>query len=377
MSPYFATCAHGLERVLAQELRQMGAAGVEVGRGGVHFRGDRLLLYRANLWLRTAIRVLEPIITASVDSYDALYDVVRQVDWRDYLDVEQTLAVDAHVRDSPLTHSQYAARRVKDAICDQFRDRIGRRPSVDPSFPMLGLNLHVQGQGMVLSRDSSWQSLHKRGYRPIQTKAPLNEALAAGLLLELGWRGEEPLVDLMCGSGTFCIEGAWLALERAPGLTRKWFGFQGWRDFEPGTWAIVRAEARERMRKELPCPVWGSDMHRGAIVLAQRNACAAGVGHWLQFCQQDLREARPWPGCPAGLILCNPPYGNRLKGPRSSILSLYATLGETVRHYWPGWRLAIFAAGSDWLNAVGLPLRRKAMFFNGPLRCTLAEFAPL
>lgn len=355
----------------------MGAAGVEVGRGGVHFRGDRLLLYRANLWLRTAIRVLELIITASVDSYDALYDVVRQVDWRDYLDVEQTLAVDAHVRDSPLTHSQYAARRVKDAICDQFRDRIGRRPSVDPRFPMLGLNLHVQGHAMVLSRDSSWQSLHKRGYRPIQTKAPLNEALAAGLLLHLGWRGEEPLVDLMCGSGTFCIEGAWLALERAPGLTRKWFGFQGWRDFEPGTWAIVRAEARERMRKELPYPVWGSDTHRGAVALAQRNACAAGVGHWLQFCQQDLREARPRPGCPAGLILCNPPYGSRLKGPRSSILSLYAALGETVRNYWPGWRLAIFAAGNDWLNAVGLPLRRKAMFFNGPMRCTLAEFAPL
>lgn len=376
MVQYFATCTRGLEPLLAQELRQLGASRVEVGRGGVHFHGDRLLLYRANLWLRTAIRVLEPIVTATVDSYDALYDVVRQIDWREYLDVEQTLAVDAHVRDSPLTHSQYSARRVKDAICDQFRDRMGRRPSVDVEYPMLGLNLHLHGRQMVLSRDSSWQSLHKRGYRPIQTKAPLNEALAAGLLLHLGWQGDKPLVDLMCGSGTFCIEGAWLALERAPGLTRKWFGFQGWRDFEPGTWALVRAEARQRMRKQLPSPVWGSDIHRGAVTLAQRNARAAGVGHGLRFCQQDMREARPPPECPPGLILCNPPYGGRLEKSRSSVLALYAALGETVRRHWPRWRLTLFAEGNDWLTVVGLPIQRTAVFFNGPLRCTLAEFSP-
>jgi putative N6-adenine-specific DNA methylase len=333
-------------------------------------------MYQANLWLRTAIRVLEPLLNASVSSYEQLYEAVREIDWRQYLSVEQTLAVDAHVRDSPMTHSQYAARRVKDAICDQFRERTGRRPSVDPQRPMLGLNLHVEGQQIVLSRDSSWQSLHKRGYRPIQTRAPLNEALAAGLLWELGWSGEVPLVDLMCGSGTLCIEGAWRALQRAPGLTRSWFGFQGWCDFDRQLWLSLRDQARQLMRAHLPAAIWGSDIHPGAIALAQRHARAAGVGHLLHFRRQDLRHARPAPHLPPGWIICNPPYGQRLCAAREQLASLYAALGQTVQRHWPGWRLAVFAAGSEWLKWIPLPLVRTCSFYNGPLRCTLALFAP-
>ncbi|MDW8242268.1 MAG: THUMP domain-containing protein [Thermogemmata sp.] len=376
MRRYFATCAAGLEPVLAAELQQLGATHIQPGRGGVQFCGDRLLLYAANLWLRSAIRVLEPILEAEVDSYEALYAAVRQVDWRDYLNVEQTLAVDAHVRDSPLTHSQYAARRVKDAICDQFRERLGRRPSVDPDRPMLGLNLHVRGRQVILSRDSSWVSLHKRGYRPIQTRAPLNEALAAGLLLHLRWQGETPLVDLMCGSGTVCIEGAWLALHRAPGLTRKWFGFQGWLDFDKATWAMLRSEARRRLRPRLPFPIWGSDCHSPSVALAVRNAHMAGVGSLLHFYVRDLRASRPPAHLPPGLILCNPPYGERLDVDPGQIRSLYAALGQTVQRHWPGWRLAVFAAGSTWLSSIGLPVVRTWSLYNGPIRCTLAEFAP-
>lgn len=376
MPNYFATCARGLEPAVAQELRVLGAEDIHQGRGGVHFTGDRLLLYRANLWLRTAIRVLEPVLTAEVNNYDDLYAAVRSIDWQNYLGPDHTLAVDAHVRDSPLTHSQYAARRVKDAICDQFRERTGRRPSVDPQRPMLGLNLHVHGQQMVLSRDSSWHSLHKRGYRPIQTRAPLNEALAAGLLWHLGWTGEVPLVDLMCGSGTFCIEGAWQALQRAPGLTRPWFGFQGWPEFDRGLWAMLRAQARQRILRRLPAPICGSDVHPGAIALACRNARAAGVGHLLVFCQQDFRHARPEAGRSPGWIVCNPPYGERLHGELAQLRTLYAALGETIRRWWPGWRLAVFAAGNDWLDWLRLPLVRTRDFYNGPLRCTLAEYGP-
>src|SRR6516165_8545739 len=212
--PFFATCARGLEPVLADELRALGAADVATGRGGVAFAGDRALLYQANLWLRTAVRVLRPILEVTVTSPDELYEAVRGLDWSRYLTPEHTLAVDSNVRDSRITHSKYAALRVKDAICDQFVERCGRRPSVDVDEPMIGLNLHIYRNHAVLSLDSSGDSLHKRGYRPILTKAPLNEALAAALVLRTGWDGTTPLADPLCGSGTLPIEAAFLALRR-------------------------------------------------------------------------------------------------------------------------------------------------------------------
>src|SRR5438105_8366915 len=215
---YFATCARGLESVLAEELRALKAAAVEPGRGGVHFAGDQAILYQANLWLRTAIRVLWPILERQVNSPEELYEAVRSVDWSQYLTPEHTLAVDCNVRDSHLTHSKYAALRTKDAICDQFVERCGRRPSVDVEGPMVGLNLHVYRDRATLSLDSSGLSLHKRGYRPILTKAPLNEALAAALVLMTGWKGDRPFVDPLCGSGVLPIEAAWPALNRPPGL---------------------------------------------------------------------------------------------------------------------------------------------------------------
>src|SRR5947209_7709812 len=232
MERYFATCGRGIEPVLADELRELGGADVLPGRGGVHFAGDKALLYRANLWLRTAIRVLRPILEAPVTSPEELYDTVRSLDWTLYLTPDHTLAVDCNVRDSRLTHSKYAALKTKDAICDQFVERCGRRPSVDVDEPMVGLNLHVYRDQATLSLDSSGESLHKRGYRPVQTKAPLNEALAAALVQLTGWKGDAPFIDPLCGGGTLCIEAGWLALRRPPGLTRKRFGFMGWMDYD-------------------------------------------------------------------------------------------------------------------------------------------------
>src|SRR5438132_13557614 len=291
MFRFFATCARGIEPVLAGELRELGAREIEVGRGGVHFAGDKTLLYKANLRLRTAVRVLWPILDAPVTSPEELYDAVRTVDWSHLLTPEHTLAVDCNVRDSRITHSKYAALKTKDAICDQFMDMYGRRPSVDVERPMVGLNLHIYRDQAVLSLDSSGDSLHKRGYRPILTKAPLNEALAAAIVLLTGWKGDTPFVDPMCGSGTLPIEAAWLALHRPPGLTRKHFGFQGWMDYDVKLWTELRDEARRAVRKKFPAPISGSDARRDAVEFARTNARSAGVGHLLRF---DVADVRGW-----------------------------------------------------------------------------------
>ncbi|HEV3440838.1 MAG TPA: THUMP domain-containing protein, partial [Gemmata sp.] len=283
-------------------------------------------------------------------------------------------AVDCNVRDSAITHSQYAARRVKDAVCDQFRERTERRPSVDPEQPMVGFNLHINNNHAILSLDSSWGSLHKRGYRPIQTIAPINEALAAGLLLHSGWEPTTPLVDPLCGSGTFCIEGAWIALNRPPGLTRKWFGFQGWQEFDRPLWNAIRDDARFGVRKELPAPIMGSDIHPGAIELARTNTRSAGVGHLVTIDRRDVSEARP-PNGPPGVMIVNPPYGERI-GEEREWAGLYAKLGDVLGTHWPGWRLLVFTS-NDWLaRKVGLRVRRRSPFFNGKLQCQLWEFGP-
>ena len=375
MTRYFATCARGLEPVLARELAGLFAADIQPGRGGVGFAGDLTLVYRANLWLRTAVRVLMPVIEFPVRDPDELYDRVRGVRWDEFLTPDHTLAVDCNVRDSALTHSQYAARRVKDAICDQFRERVGRRPSVDPDTPGVGLNLHVFRDHAVLSLDSSWHSLHKRGYRPIQSRAPLNEALAAGLLMHVGYDGSEPLFDPMCGTGTFAIEGAWIALNRPPGLTRKWFGFYGWPGFDRTVWNGLREDARRRVKTALPHPVGGSDRRADAVEFARGNAAAAGVGNLLTFERKDVSACRPPVSDKPGLLVCNPPYGERLDDDPDLDLT-YGALGEVVRGCWPGWRLAVFTSNAALAKCVKLPRGRTDPFFNGTLNCRLWEFNP-
>ncbi len=373
MARYFATCARGLEPVLAGELNDLGARDIEPGRGGATFHGDAAMLYRACLWLRTAVRVLRPIHEFDVRSPDELYDSVRSINWSDWMTPDQTLAVDCNVRDSAITHSQYAARRVKDGICDQFRDRTGRRPSVDTEQPMIGLNLHVSKNHAILSLDSSWSSLHKRGYRPIQTIAPLNEALAAGLLLRANWDKSTPLVDPLCGSGTFCIEASWIALNRPPGLTRKWFAFQGWPDFDRPLWNAIRDDARRAVRKDLPAPIAGSDVRQDAIDLAFQNARAAGVGNVLNIQRLEMRDARP-PSDVPGVLVCNPPYGERI-GEEEELIGLYARIGATAKEHWRGWRLLVFTSNTMLAKKVGLKVVHKEPFFNGSLECFLWEFA--
>jgi putative N6-adenine-specific DNA methylase len=371
---YFATCGRGIEPVLADELRALGGADLAPGRGGVAFAGDRALLYQANLWLRTAVRVLRPVLEATVASPDELYEAARGVDWSRYLTPEHTLAVDCNVRDSHLTHSKYAALRVKDAICDQFVDRVGRRPSVDVDEPMVGLNLHVHRDHAVLSLDSSGASLHKRGYRPILTRAPLNEALAAALVLRTGWRGERPFADPLCGSGTLPIEAAWIALRRPPGLTRRRFGFMGWMDYDVELWTALRDEARRGVGKGLPAPVLAADVRGDAVAFAIHNARAAGIGHLLRFDKRDLRDFQPPPG-PPGVLLCNPPYGERL-GEEKSLFGLYRLLGEVIGQRCAGWTAWVFTGNPRLAEAIGLTPAEQVPLYNGKIPCRLLRFGP-
>jgi putative N6-adenine-specific DNA methylase len=303
-----------------------------------------------------------------------LYAAVQTIDWQQYLTPEHTLAVDCNVRDSKLTHSHYAALKTKDAICDQFVARVGRRPSVDTETPMVGLNLHVYRNQMVLSLDSSGESLHKRGYRPILTKAPLNEALAAALVLASGWRPDTPFADPMCGSGTLPIEAAWLALNRPPGLTRKRFGFQGWMDFDVGLWAEIRDEARRGVGKTLPAPIVGSDIRNDAVSFATTNARAAGIGHLLQFERKDLRDFAP-PEGPPGTVICNPPYGERI-GEEKELAPLYRTLGEVLAGRCRGWTAFVFTGNAELAKRIGLPVAASTPLFNGKITCRLLRFEP-
>ncbi len=371
---FFSTCGRGIEPVLADELRALGAAEVVPGRGGVSFGGDLALLYQANLWLRTAIRVLRPILETDVSSPDELYEAVRSLDWARYLTPEHTLAVDCNVRDSHITHSKYAALRVKDAICDQFVEKCGKRPSVDVDQPMIGLNLHIHRDHAVLSLDSSGESLHKRGYRPIKTRAPLNEALAAALVLLTGWRGDRPFADPLCGSGTLAIEAAWIALRRPPGLTRKRFGFQGWMDFDIELWTSLRDEARRGVSRVLPAPILASDVRGDAVSFAINNARAAGIGHLLRFDKRDVRDFQSPPGSP-GVLLCNPPYGERI-GEEKNLFALYRLLGEVFAQRCRGWTAYVFTGNPRLAAAIGLEPAAETPLYNGKIPCRLLKFEP-
>ncbi len=372
MERFFATCGRGIEPVLADELRALGAAEVTPGRGGVQFQGDLATLYRANLWLRTAVRVLRFIVEVTVTSPDELYEAVRAIDWTQYLTPEHTIAVDCNVRDSQITHSKYAALRTKDAICDQFVERCGRRPSVDVDHPMVGLNLHIYKDVATLSLESSGESLHKRGYRPILTRAPLNEALAAALILMSGWKPATPFVDPLCGSGTLPIEASWIALKRPPGLTRKRFGFQGWMDFDVGLWAALRDEARQGVLRALPAPIVGADVRGDAVSFAIDNAKAAGIGHLLRFDKRDVRNFRP-PEGPPGAIVCNPPYGERI-GDERDLLGLYKMLGDLFTERCRGWTAHVFTGNRRLAEAIGLKPTHQVPLFNGKIECRLLTF---
>jgi len=323
---YFATTAKGVEEVLAAELVRLGAPEVSVESGGVRFGGGMETAYRANLWLRTASRVLMPLAEFACETPEQLYQGARTIDWGSYLTPAMTLAVDCNLRDSKLTHSGFVALKTKDAIVDDLRDRFGSRPNVDTKDPDLRVNVRLFRNRCTLSLDCSGTPLDRRGYRLDRHEAPLKENLAAALVELSGWDGSVPLLDPMCGTGTITIEAAMKALRIAPGILRSSFGFQRWLGFDRPLWDRLIEEARQGMLAALPAPVLGSDISHSAIAMAHENASRAGVGELISLGRSEIAEFSPPPG--PGILIFNPPYGKRL-GEEEALKPLYKEIGDS------------------------------------------------
>jgi putative N6-adenine-specific DNA methylase len=362
---------HGLEEVLAEELTSFGAEKVRPMNRSVECFGDREFVYRANLMCRTASRILQPIAVFPAAIGEELYRQVSEIDWSDYLHAGGTLAIDPHVSYSTLTNSLFVAQKTKDAIVDQLRTRSGQRPSVDLADSDLRVNVHIYKDQVTLSLDSSGNPLHQRGYRTEGGKAPINEVLAAGIISLTGWDMSTPFVDGMCGSGTFVIEAALMARRIAPGLLREKFGFMRWPDFDSSLFAKVRSEVQALARDSLPFELVGSDMNKSRIKEAAANAGRAGVAKDIRFEQRQFEKQTP--PSPPGLIVLNPPYGERLK--EVDIARLYKSIGDTLKQKYQGYTAFILTANLAAAKSIGLRSTRKIQLYNGPLECRLLRYA--
>ena len=368
---FFVTCAKGLEELVAAELREIGVRGLKQERGGVAFSGELSDGYRACLWLRSASRVLRILAEFPCSSNDELYGGVRTIDWVKYLRPEMTLAVDSVLRDSILTHSGFVALKSKDAIVDSMRDHFGQRPNVDTKSPDLRVNVHLVKNRCSVSLDMAGEPLDRRGYRLDRNKAPLRENLAAACVAFSGWKGETPLYDPMCGSGTILLEGALIASRTAPGLLRERFGFQAWPDHDPTIWSSMLKEARELRLRELPVKLLGYDRSPGSIDMARQNAGRAGVDRLVTFTPAEFASFAPQQS-PA-MIIFNPPYGERM-GEMEELIPLYRTMGDVLKQRCSGSTAFILCGNSELAKHVGLKATRRIPIWNGPIECRLLKY---
>lgn len=379
---FFATAPKGVASLLADELRALGAAAASERPAGVAFEGGLETAYRACLWSRTANRVLLPLAEFDAPDADALYAAAAAIAWEDHLAVDGSLAVECALSDAAITHSRYAALRVKDAVVDRFRERCGARPSVELERPDLRIHLHMRGARATLSLDLSGSSLHQRGYRTDAAAAPLKENLAAALLLRAGWpevaRAGGALLDPMCGSGTLPIEGALIAADIAPGLLRTHFGFTGWRGHDRALWDTLLEEARARRAAgevRMP-PVIGYDADAAAVRAALANVERAGLRGRVHIERRALSACEPPRGAAVpGLVIVNPPYGRRLGTP-VQLAAVYAELGALLRRRFRTWRAAVFTANPELGRRIGLRAQHAHTLYNGALECRLLRFEP-
>ncbi len=371
MNQYFATVARGLEELAAAELTELGATAVTPDFCGVQFQGDGALLYRVNLWARLPFRILQTLTTFPCQTGEDLYDQIYRFDWAPWLSPQATLAVSATGKTRALNHTHFTALQVKNAIVDQQRQRWGQRSTVDVAQPDVQINLHLHRDRATLSLDSSGGSLHRRGYRPAVGQAPLKESLAAALIRLSGWQPEQPFFDPLCGSGTLPIEAAMVALNRAPGLNRDRFGFHTWPNFDPDLWQQCRQDAIAAQRAVFPAFIGGSDGDRAIVIQARSNAKQCDLGGLLQFQTQDLSQVEP----PAdrGVLMCNPPYGERL-GKDSDLGAFYQLLGQVLKTRFSGWTAYVLSGNRALSTAIGLKSSRRWPVYNGTLPCQLLEY---
>ena len=363
----------GLEPVLAKELTQLGADNVEIGRRMVSFTGDKELMYRANFSLHTAIKILKPIAKFKAESADDVYEEIKKIDWSQYLDNEHTFAVDSVVFSEEFRHSKFVSYKVKDAIVDQFREKTGNRPNISVANPDLRLHIHIADVAVgksdcTLCLDSSGESLHRRGYRQESVEAPLNEVLAAGMILMTGWKGDTDFIDPMCGSGTLLVEAALIARNMAPGLFRKEYAFEKWPDFDAELFdRIYNDDSQER---EFHHHIYGYDIDMKAVNTARLNAKAAGLTSCITVEQRDFKDfVQPKE---KSILVTNPPYGERISTP--DLLGTYRMIGERLKHQFLNNDAWILSYREECFEQIGLKPSIKIPVYNGSLECEFRKY---
>lgn len=364
----------GLEDVLAEEITALGGTEVIKTKRGVIYEGDQRILYRSNLELRTALRILQPIASFQARNLDAFYRKVREIEWWKLMDLKQTFAVDAIARSSIFTHSNYVGLKTKDAIADQFRDKMNRRPNVNIEQPDIQVNVHVHEDEFSISLDASGDSLHKRGYRQMSVEAPLNEVLAAGMLKLSGWTGETDFMDAMCGSGTLLTEACLMAYKVPPQYQRDYFCCKNWLDFDQKLWdEIVETSQNERILDFKP-RIMGSDISGKSLNASQQNLEATGFVRKVKLEKADFftRLAPPTSDGKGGTMIMNPPYDERLK--LDDAIDFHRKIGDALKKNWKGWTVWVMTGNLEAAKFIGLRPRRKIHLFNGALECRLLKF---
>lgn len=370
MDTFFATSPRGLENLLAEELKSAGAVDTRALPGGVEFRADWEACYRANLESRIATRISWRLARGSYTKEDDIYKLAAGLPWERFFAVSRTLRVQTTAIKSPLRSIDFISLRVKDAICDRFRARVNDRPSVDTREPDVRIQVFLTENECTLYLDTSGAPLWQRGLRQSSVEAPLKENLAAGILMLSGWQPDMPLLDPMCGSGTFLLEAVCMALNRAPGLKRG-FAFEKLANFDAVLWKRLRDDAVARCRPVTALPIYGSDLDERAVRATKRNLQDAGFGNAVSLSAKDILQVTPPPG--PGVLIANPPYGERI-GEQEALAELYPQIGGALKKYFAGWNCYFFTADTRLPKGFGLKASRKTPLFNGPLECRLYEF---
>jgi|WetSurMetagenome_2_1015567.scaffolds.fasta_scaffold08717_4 putative N6-adenine-specific DNA methylase len=366
---FVAKTLYGLEQVLAEELISLGATDVQQGNRAVLFQGGKSLLYTVNYCSRTALSVLVPVSEFRIRSKDDLYKAGKKIDWDQYLDSDNTFAIVPVVNSPHFGHTGYPGLILKDALVDYFRERTGHRPSVNSDNPDLLINLHISNDAVTISLDSSVIPLFKRGYRQEQTVAPLNEVLAAGILLMSGWNSSVTLSDPMCGSGTIPIEAALIAGKIPPGKFRKFFGFQRWKDFDEDLFEKIKLEYLGKIINP-PISIYGSDISDQAVQIARSNIEKAGLNDFISLSISDFKDLKS--PDENGFVFINPPYGQRIQPEEIDLL--YGMIGTTLKHSFPGTTAWLITSNKESVKHIGLKPREKHTLFNGALECLLLKY---
>ncbi len=368
----------GLEEVLADEIKNLGGQNIKLIKRGVEFEGDKRILYRCNIELRTALRILMPIATFRSRHESAFYNKIKEIDWLNIMDVKQTFAIDAVVRSTYFTHSQYVGLKTKDAIADLFREKMNKRPNVNTVSPDIFINVHINEDEVTVSLDSSGDSLHRRGYRVDTLEAPINEVLAAGMIKLTGWQGDCDFVDAMCGSGTILTEAALIAYNTPPQYAhptspnnREYFCFKRWKDFDNALFQDVLNGTQKHL-VDFKHRIIGSDLNFQARRVSERNVEAAFLTDKIELSRKDFFKIEHTETDKPGILVINPPYDERLK--IEDAQDFYRQIGDALKKHWKGWQVWIISGNMEAAKMIGLKPSKRIILFNGSIECRFLKF---